>query len=103
MTPSTGTTAILFGDSLSSTTASSSFGPAVRAGAVVPVRISRTKCKGLKTRLSSSRNARINAATFQPRPFRGGGGGGDSRGGGGNGGSVGGTFELMGGKLLSIA
>src|SRR5260221_8056930 len=105
MTPSTGTTAILLGESLSSTRASSSFGPAVRAGAVVPVRISRTKCRGLKTRLTSSKKARINAATFHPRPFRGSvGDGGDSRGGGdSDGGSDGGTFGLTGGKLLSIA
>src|SRR3989442_1304141 len=83
MTPSTDTIAILFAESLSSTTASSSFGPAVRVGAAAPLTSNLTICSGFKTSVIASKQANIIVATFHPLPVRRGGGGAASRGGGG--------------------
>src|SRR5580765_6861306 len=107
ITPSTGTTAILLADSLSSSITSSSLGPAVRDPPPAPrKRITCKMCKGLNTRAIINRHARITVATFQPPPlfFRGAAarrGGGDGKGGGC------GTADPLGwsigGTLLSIA
>src|ERR1700682_4522328 len=100
MTPSTGTMAILLGESFSSRMSSSNLGPTVRVGAAAPFRTIRTKCKGLNTRVITSKQAKNMAAIFQPRAFGGGGtdaasrGGGERKGGGGRG-----FVELDGGTL----
>src|SRR5437879_1705574 len=102
MIPSTGTTAILLGESLSSMIASSNLGPAVRLGVDAPLRSSRTKCRGLNTRLINNKQPRSKAVTFHPRPLRAGAGG--KRGGCGNkGGGEGGLGGFVGGISLSIA
>src|SRR3989440_12753502 len=80
--------------------ASSSLGPAVRAGVAAPRSRRRRKCNGLNTRLITSKQARSKAATFQPPPRRGAAAA-ARRGGGSNGGGVGGLFGAGGGTLLS--
>src|SRR5205823_8938989 len=81
-------------------------GPAVRACAALPLSSRRTKCKGLKTRVITNKQAKTTAITFQPPPPRRGGGwvslGGDGSNGGGVGG-VGAFGGFIGGILLSIA
>src|SRR5256885_12307007 len=99
MIPSTGTMAILFAESLSSTTAPSSLGPAVLVCAAVPFKMTRRRCSGLNTRLITSKQANSTTATFQPLPFLG--GAAARRGGGNNGGGVGTFGGLVGGTLLS--
>src|SRR5438067_2033532 len=103
MMPSTGTMAILLGESLSSITASSNFGPAVRVGLVLPLRIARRKCNGLNTTLIRSRQAKTTTATFHPPPRLRGGGAASRGGAGSKGGGVGAFGALIGGILLSIA
>src|SRR6266404_2081289 len=96
MIPSTGTMAILLTESLSSTTASSNFGPAVRTCAALPLSSRRTKCKGLKTRVITNKQAKTTAITFQPPPPRRGGGWVSLGGDGSNGGGVGGVGAFGG-------
>src|SRR4051812_21185623 len=68
MIPSTGMTAILLCESLSSTTASSSRGPAWRAA--LTATSPRRTWRALKRRLSASRIASSTTATFQPEELR---------------------------------
>src|ERR1051326_2055355 len=107
MIPSTGIRAILFGESLSSTSVSCNFGPAARPGEAAPRRSNWTKCSGLKNRLMANRHPRTNAAVFQPVPLRGGAatrrGGGITKGGGPDegGGSDGGRLSIAPKRYLN--